>query len=93
MFEELLDDDPYLKERDERVAARVTARVTAQTTLRTLQKVTVDIVRRRFPALVTLAEQKVAQMSSADVLEELVGMLSTAPDEKTARFLLASTAA
>jgi hypothetical protein len=85
MFEELLDDDPYLKERDERAATRAT--------IQALQKVTVDVVRRRFPALVTLAEQKVAQISSADVLEELVGMLSTVPDEKAARFLLASTAA
>jgi hypothetical protein len=81
MFEELLDDDPYLRERDERAAAQA------------LQKVAVDIVRRRFPTLITLAEQRVTQISSSDVLQELVGMLSTAPDENTARFLLKPTAA
>jgi hypothetical protein len=89
MFDELLDDDPYLKKRDERVAERVATQAAVQA----LQKVTVDIVRRRFPTLVTLAEQRVAQISSADVLEELVGMLSTVPDENTARFLLNPTAA
>jgi hypothetical protein len=71
----------YLRERDERVATQA------------LQKVTVDIVRRRFPTLITLAEQRVAPISSTDVLQELVGMLSTAHDENTARFLLSSTAA
>jgi len=81
MFEELLDDDPYLRERDERAATQA------------LQKVTVDIVRRRFPTLVTLAKQRVTQITSSDVLEELVGMLSTALDENTARFLLSPTAA
>ena len=85
MFEELLDDDPYLKERDERVAEHAATQA--------LQKVTVDVVRRRFPALVSLAEKRVALISSPDVLEELVGMLSTAPDENTARFLLSPTAA
>ena len=93
MFDELLDDDPYLKERDQRVAERVTERVAAQTAVQTLQKVTVDVVRRRFPDLVTLAEKRVTQISSPDVLEELVGMLSTAPDENMARFLLNPTAA
>lgn len=81
MFDELLDDDPYLKERDERVAAQA------------LQRVVVDVVRRRFTTLVTLAEQRVALVSSPDVLEELIGMLSTAPDENTARFVLRPTAA
>lgn len=89
MFDELLDDDPYLKERDQRVAER--ARV--QAAIQALRKVTIDVVRRRFPALVTLAEQKAAQVNSADVLEELIGMLSTAPDENTARFILTPTAA
>ncbi|HEY5005066.1 MAG TPA: hypothetical protein VII61_18035 [Ktedonobacteraceae bacterium] len=85
MFDELLDDDPYLKKRDERVAT--------QAAVQALQKVTVNIVRRRFPSLVTLAEERVAHIGSPDVLEELVGMLSTAPDENTARFLLSPTAA
>ena len=81
MFDELLDNDPYLKERDQKVAAQ------------TLQRAIVDIVRRRFPELVTLAEQRVALISSPDVLQELVGMLSTAPNENTARFILSPTAA
>jgi hypothetical protein len=85
MFEELLDDDPYLRERDERAEARGAVQA--------LQKTTVNIVKRRFPELVKLAEQRVAQITSSDVLEELVGMLSTAPDENTARFLLSPTAA
>jgi hypothetical protein len=89
MFDELLDDDPYLKERDRRVAKRIEA----QAALQALQKAIVNVVKRRFPTLVTLAEQRVAQASSPDVLEELIVMISTAPDENTARFILSSTVA
>jgi hypothetical protein len=92
MFEELLEDDPYLKERDARVAAKAAAQAATQA-LQALQRTAVDVVRHRFPTLVGLAEQRVNAINNPEVLHELLVMLSTAPDEKTARFVLDPTAA
>jgi len=81
MFDELLDNDPYLKERDQKVAAQA------------LQRAIVDVIKSRFPELVVLAEQRVSRISSPDILQELIRLISTAPDENTARFILSSTVA
>lgn len=89
MFDELLDDDPYLKERDKRVAEKAATQAETQA----LQRTTVDVVRRRFPSLAALAEKRVDKISSVDVLQELIGMIATAPDENVARFILDPTAA
>lgn len=53
----------------------------------------VSVVRARFPRLVTLAQQKVAQESDIEQLNSLLVQVSTVTDEASVQALLASTAA
>ena len=53
----------------------------------------VSVVRARFPNLVTLAQQKVAQVSGIEQLNSLLVQVSTAIDEASVQALLVSTAA
>ncbi len=67
---------PYVQEREERA------------TIQALQNAVVEIVKGRFPTLMDLAQQRVAHMSTCTALYEFVGLISTAPDENSARWLL-----
>ncbi len=51
----------------------------------------VSVVRARFPHLVTLAQQKVAQVSNIEQLNSLLVQVSTATDEASVQALLAPT--
>ncbi len=75
MFDTLLEDDPYFKILEERVV------------IQELKRVVVEIVKRRFPLLVNLAEQRVAHMREREILYEFIGLSATAPDEAKARWL------
>jgi hypothetical protein len=52
------------------------------------QKAVVTIVEGRFPELVELAQRKVTNINKIDALALMIRMVSTAPDETTARFIL-----
>ncbi len=52
------------------------------------QKAVVTIVEGRFPELVELAQRKVTNIIKIDALALMIRMVSTAPDEATARFIL-----
>jgi flagellar biosynthesis/type III secretory pathway protein FliH len=52
------------------------------------QKAVVTIIEGRFPELVELAQRKVTNINKIDALALMIRMVSTAPDEATARFIL-----
>ena len=52
------------------------------------QKMIIDFVEARFPALTDLAQERVTLIRNTDALSQLVKLVATAPDEATARWLL-----
>ncbi len=84
MFNDLLEHDPYVQQ--QRALGKAEGIIEGE--VQTLQWVLVDNIRRRFPALVDLAQQKAARTKAPEALREIVGLVSTAPDESTARSLL-----
>ena len=101
MFDSLLEQDPYIQELKDRVAAEAEAKGKAEGKaegeaegeVRGLQVAVIEIVRRRFPALVDLTQQRVERVRKPDVLSQFVGQISTAPDEATAAWLITTLAA
>ncbi len=85
MFDSLLEDDPYIQERENRAEARGETRA--------LQQAVVEVVQVRFPTLEELAQQTVTQVSRPDALHLLIKQISAAPDEVFTRQLLGTLAA
>lgn len=81
MFDELLDEDPYLQERDALVA------------LRESRDAVVEVVIARFPNLTDLARQCVLKVENRDSLHQLLRLIATSPDEAATKWLLSSPAA
>ena len=81
MFDSLLEDDPYIQERENRVATQE------------LQKAVIEVVQGRFPTLGELAQQTVRLVSRPDALHLLIKQISAAPDEVFTRQLLGTLAA
>lgn len=77
MFEELLDEDPAIQERE----------------MQSLRKAVIEIVKTRFPVLVDLAPRRVVQFTTTTALYEFIRLISAAPNEEVARFLLNPTVA
>jgi len=46
------------------------------------------MVKIHYPSLVELAQNRAAQTNEAAVLRDLIRMITTTPDEATARFIL-----
>ncbi len=101
MFDSLLEQNPYIQELKDRVAteakaegrAEGRAEGEAEGEVKGLQVAVVEIVRRRFPALVDITQQRVERVRKPDVLSQFVGQISTAPDEATAAWLITTLAA
>ncbi len=97
MFDSLLEQNPYIQELKDRVAAEAEAKGKAEGKaegeVKGLQVAVIEIVRRRFPALVDLTQQRVERVRKPDVLSQFVGQISTAPDEATAAWLITTLAA
>ncbi len=81
MFDSLLEDDPYIQEREIRAATQE------------LQKAVVEVVQGRFPTLEELAQQTVVQVRDRGALHLLIKQISAAPDEAFTRQLLGTLAA
>lgn len=100
-FNELLEGDPFIKQKkaewDAKRYAKEYARGYAMSfekgKTKALRKAVVTIVEARFPALVPLAEQKVQQLNKPDILKLLLKQVLTVDDENTARWLLNTFAA
>lgn len=75
-YDSLLDQDPEIQER------------IAKGEIRGAQKIVLDIVEARFPALGELAQERVTLIRNTDALGQLAKQVVTVPDEATARWLL-----
>jgi hypothetical protein len=84
MYNSLIDEDPYIQERD----ALAEARGEVRGEIKALQRAVVTVVKGRFPQLVELAQQQVANIDKPDALDLLVEQVTTAPSEDVARWLL-----
>jgi chromatin segregation and condensation protein Rec8/ScpA/Scc1 (kleisin family) len=80
MYDSLLDQDPEILER--------VAKGKVEGEVQGLQKMAIEAVKSRFPALVKLAEEQVILIRQPDALRKLVILIFNAPDEPTARWLL-----
>lgn len=85
MYDPLWDKHPKVKK------IREESKVEGET--QALKKVVVNIVKIRYPDLVELAQQKVAQIDNPEVLNYLIEEITLVPDEQMARFLLRPPAA
>lgn len=85
MFDKLWEEDPKIQ--------RLQEEKKAEGELLGLQEAVVAFIRGRFPALAEIAEQKVTQVNKPDTLREFIGLLSTASDEATVRWILNKPAA
>ena len=83
MYNSLWDQSPIIQKM--KAASEVEGEIKA------FQKGVIDIVQARFPLLADLARQRVAQMNDEKSLRGLLVQISTAPDEASARLLLAPT--
>lgn len=58
--------------------------------VRAAQRILVEVVSKRYPDLHEMAQQKAARTKSVDALSELITLVSSAPSEEMARFILTS---
>lgn len=73
-------------------AAQRAAEIAAErAALQELQTTMMQIIQRHFPSLTDLAQQRIAQVDSSSSLRHLVELVSAAPDEYIARFVLDHT--
>jgi hypothetical protein len=97
MYDPLWENHPKVKQiRAESRAegeAEGEARGRAEGEILASQKMFVNIVKVRFPALGQLAQQEAARISNPDALDLLAQKVVTAPDENVARWLLTPPAA
>jgi hypothetical protein len=83
MFDPLLEEDPWVKEKVAEGVARGEAKG-----LTYASKELVRLVQGRYPALLHLAKARVTKGESLDVLDVLIEQLWAAPNEQAARTLL-----
>ncbi|HVB22413.1 MAG TPA: hypothetical protein VNG51_10740 [Ktedonobacteraceae bacterium] len=76
---------PDIYAREQNIA---TNRARLRGEIKASQKVVVTIIEGRFPELVELAQRKVTNINKIDALALMIRMVSTVPDETTARFIL-----
>jgi len=97
MFDPLLEEDPWVKEKvAEGIAKGINegiAKGIAEEKLRSAKSSLLAVVRTRFPALIELAETKAAQTEQSDALNVLFVQLVAAIDEQAARGMLEQFAA
>ncbi len=80
MFDEMLEQDEFVKKQRER--GRQEGKIEA------CQTILVDIVRRKFPSLEDLAQQRAAQIEHIAVFCEVIWLVIVVKDENMARFIL-----
>ena len=94
MFDPLLEDDPWVKERIAEGMARGEAKGMAigkaEGELKALRSILHSNLSRRFPALAELAEAKVVQIKQPEELNALVEQILLTSDEQRIRALLSA---
>jgi hypothetical protein len=79
MYDPLWENHPKVK------------KIRTESEVKALQSAVVTIVKARFPALAELAQQKVAQINTPEVLNYLLEQIAAEPDEAVVRALLRPT--
>ncbi len=91
-FESFLEQNPFVqKKKEEGIEIGIEKgreEGIIEGEIKASQKAVVTIVEGRFPELVELAQNKVININKIDALALMIRMVSTAPDEATARFIL-----
>jgi len=85
MYDPLWENHPKVK--------KIRAESKAEGEIQASQRILVNVVKVRFPALAEMAQQKATEVNSPDILNYLIEQVSTAPDESMVRWLLSSPAA
>jgi len=85
MYDPLWENHPKVK--------KIRAESEAEGEIKALQSAVVTIVKARFPTLTELAQKKVAQINTPEVLNYLLEQIAAEPNEVGVRALLRPTAA
>ncbi len=80
MFDQLLEEDPWVKEKVAEGEAKGEAKGASKELLR--------LVQGRYPALLHLAKARATKGEPLDALDALIEQLWASPDEQAARSLL-----
>lgn len=88
MFDPLLEDDPWVKEKVAESEARGMARGKAEGKAEEARETLVRFVQRRFPSLAEMVRAKAASLNQIETLNALMEQLWFASDEYAARALL-----
>lgn len=88
MFDELLEQDEFVKRQYERGFQEGKAKGRLEGRIEAFQLMLVDIVKQRFPSLEDLAQQRAAQMRQVDALREIIKLVNVINDENIVRAIL-----
>ncbi len=80
-YDSLLESDPEFQQR------------VAEAIIEGQQKLVLELVVDRFPALAEIAQQKIVRLTKQELLMQLNKQIAVAPDENTARWVLNTFAA
>lgn len=84
MFDPLLEQDPWVKEK----VAESRAQGIAEGELKAFRSIFLNSIKNRFPSLFKIAEERVARIDQPEILSILVEQIFLATDENAARSLL-----
>ncbi len=85
MYDRLWSESPTIK--------KIRTESETQGEVRAAQRMLVNFVKLRFPALTELAQQRISQINKPDALDLLAQQIYTAPDEHMVRWLLSTPVA
>jgi hypothetical protein len=87
-YDWFLDDNPDVQERVEKGEVRGEVRGELRGQLQGLQRSILKIIKKRFPSLVDLAQQRIVAITDQDELDQLIDQLLVVTDEVEVRTLL-----
>ena len=83
MFDQLIEESPMIQ--------KIRRQSHDQGEVDALQRMLVNVVRKRYPDLAEFVQQRASHFNKPDTLELLIERVVTAPDVSTVRWLLGST--
>ena len=87
-IDRFIDGNPYIENRIERAAEQRAEQRVAQHVAQRMQRLVLDVIKNRFPALADQAQLQIELIQDADALETLFQHLLAATTEKEARQIL-----
>ena len=85
MYDPLWENHPKVK--------KIRAESKAEGEIKASQRILVNVVKVRFPALAEMAQQKATEVNSPDILNYLIEQITAESEEAVVRALLRPTAA